>query len=122
MAKIKKRRKHIFFLPLMLIGMGVGFLLSKLCENAFLACMFIGMGLGFFLDSLFVVEERKIKIKKAYKVSSFALIFLGIIFILVGVIYLINPSLSKLLWDYLIALGFIAFGLLIFVKGVERFK
>ena len=104
----------------MFIGMGLGFLLSKIYENAFLACMFIGMGLGFFLDSLFVVEERKIKIEKTYKVSSFALIFLGIVFILVGIVYLINPSLLKLLWDYFIALGFIAFGLFIFVRGVGK--
>ena len=119
---IEKKKKHIFFLPLMFIGMGLGFLLNNFYENAFVACMFIGMGLGFFLDSLFVIEERKIKIKEAYKASSFALMLLGVVFILTGVIYLVNPSLLKLLSNYLISLGFIAFGLFIFVKGVEGFK
>lgn len=118
----EKKKRHIFLLPLMFIGMGVGFLLSSLHVDAFVSCMFIGMGLGFFLDSLFAVEERKIKIKKIYRTSSLALILLGIVFVLTGLIYLINSSLLKLVENYLIALGFIAFGLFIFLKGVEGLK
>jgi len=118
----EKKKKRVFFLPLMFIGMGLGFLLGNLYENAFLACMFIGMGLGFFLDSLFVIQERKIKVKRFFKASSLALMFLGTIFIISGVVYLLVPSLLEVLGNYLTSLGFIAFGLFMFVKGVEGFK
>ena len=118
----EKRRKHVFFLPLMFIGMGIGFLLNSFYENAFVACMFIGMGLGFLLDSFLVIEERKIKVKRVYKASSFALMFLGVVFILSGMIYFLNSSLLNLFKNYLIAIGFIALGVIIFVKGVEGWK
>lgn len=118
----EKKKKHIFFLPLMFIGMGLGFLLSGFYENAFIACMFIGMGLGFLLDSLFVVEESKIKIKKVCKASAFALMLLGIVFVLAGVSYLTNLYLITVLKNCLIAFGLIAFGLFIFLKGVEEIK
>ena len=122
MASMKEKKKHTFFLPLMFIGMGLGFLLSEFYENAFVACMFIGMGLGLFLDSLFVIDKRRVEIKKAYKTSSFALMLLGIFFVLAGIIYLINPLLLRSLENYIVALGFIAFGLFIFLKGAERIK
>ncbi len=113
----EKRRKHVFFLPLMLIGMGIGFLVKEI-----VAFMFIGMGLGFLLDSLFVVEEKKIKIQRMYKTSSFALMILGFIFVLSGMSYLLSPSLFDIFKDYLISIGFITFGVLIFIKGVEGWR
>jgi len=106
----------------MFIGMGFGFLLSGLYENAFIACMFIGMGLGFLLDSLFIVEERKIKVGKMCKAFSSALMLLGIVFVLAGISYLTNPYLIFALKNYLIALGFIAFGLFILLRGIEGIK
>ncbi len=118
----ERKRKHVFFLPLMFIGMGFGFLLAKFWETAFVGCMFIGMGLGFLLDSLFVVEEKKVKSQKPLKISSLFLMIFGIVLTLGGIIYLIKPSLIELIKNHLIALGFIAFGLLVFVKGVEVWK
>ena len=113
----EKRRKHVFFLPLMFIGIGIGFLVKEI-----VAFMFIGIGLGFLLDSLFVIEEKKIKIQRMYKTSSFALMILGFIFVLSGVSYLLSPSLFDIFKDYLISLGFITFGILIFIKGVEGWR
>jgi len=117
-----KSKKHIFFLPLMFIGMGLGFLLENWYAHAFVACMFIGMGVGFFLDSFFVVEEKKIRAKKIYKSSSITLTFLGIAFILAGIAYLFKPSLLEMIGDYLIALGFIVVGVYILTKGIESLK
>lgn len=117
-----KKKKHVFFVPLMFIGMGIGFLLNQyLGGSAFVASMFIGMGLGFLLDSLFVVEEKKMKLSNL-KIGHVLLAILGLIFIAGGTIYLINPDIIGMIWNYLIALAFIAFGILIFIKGLEGWK
>ncbi len=75
------KKKHIFLVPFMFIGMGVGLLLSTWIEDAFIASMFIGMGIGFLLDSLFLVEEKRLSSVKPLKAGSFVLMLLGIFFI-----------------------------------------
>jgi hypothetical protein len=40
----ERKRRHVFFLPLMFIGMGIGFILIPyLGSTTFVAAMFIGM-------------------------------------------------------------------------------
>ena len=100
--------------------MGIGFLLQQyMGGNAFVASMFIGMGLGFFMDSFFVVSKGKIY-HKTPKYSRISLLILGIFFIIIGAIYLINPALLELLWTYIVAIGFILFGLYLLLRGWER--
>ena len=84
--------------------------------------MFIGTGVGFLLDSIFVIEEREIKIIKPYKISSLALMLVGATFVIGSVIYLVNPLLLRHIQEYLIAIGLIGFGLFIFIKGLEGWK
>ncbi len=113
-------RKRKFFLPCMFIGMGIGFLLMNWIETAFVACMFLGMGVGFLLDSLFVVEEKKIKANKVYRSSSVALAILGLSLMLVGVLLLVSPKMLEVLETYMFGFGFIIFGLFILVKSLGK--
>ena len=112
--------KHGFFLPLLFIGMGIGFILQQyMGGSVFVASMFIGMGLGFFLDSFLVVEGNKLH-PRSFKNSRITLSILGILFIFVGLISIINPALLEHLWNYLIAIGFILFGLYLLLRGWEK--
>lgn len=116
------KKKRIFFLPLMFIGMGVGFILiDYLGGEAFVASMFIGMGIGFLLDSLFSVEEREIVFEKPYKLSSLSLMIIGLIMILGGGLYLVNPTLLESIKQILIGLVIIAVGLFILTSGYKLY-
>ncbi len=114
------KKRHGFFLPLLFIGMGVGFLLQQqMGGSAFVASMFIGMGLGFLLDSFVVVENREFRAEKVSG-SRATISILGLVFIVVGALFFINPELLKELWNYLIAIGFILFGLYLLFRSRER--
>lgn len=110
-------RRHGFFLPLLFIGMGIGFVLEQYVRGGFVASMFIGMGLGFLLDSFLMVEERELHLR-SLKNSKLVLSVLGILFMVIGAIFLYNPALIRHIWKYLLAIGFILFGLYILLRGL----
>ncbi len=113
-APTQKTRKHVFFVPLVLIGIGIGFLLSSWVRNAFVACVFIGMGLGSLLDSIFVVEDG------LHRSFSFLSALLGSVFILIGLILLFKPSLLEVFGSYIAAVSFIALGVYLLIRRTKQ--
>jgi len=109
----EKKKSSSFFLAMLFIGMGLGFLMGN-----FMAWTLIGMGIGFLLDSLFVAEKRKIN--KNFSSISIIFIFLGALFLFIGFTYFVNPVLLNLFKDYLISLCLIIFGLILLAKGLKN--
>ncbi len=116
---MSEERRHAFFVPLMFIGMGIGFLLvDYLGGTAFVASMFIGMGIGFLLDSVFTIENRMVV--RVRGSSNLFLFTLGAIMVVGGLLYIIFPKIIQIIGDYLVAAGFILFGLYIMFRAMER--
>jgi len=119
----ERKRRHVFFLPLMFIGMGVGFILvDYLGGEAFVASMFIGMGIGFLLDSMFSVEEKKLIFEKPYKIGSISLMLIGLLLIIGGGLFIVKPDLLASIKEILIGLVIIAIGLFILTSGYKLYR
>lgn len=119
----EKHRRHVFFVPLLFIGMGVGFILIPfLGGEAFTASMFIGMGIGFLLDSIFTIEEKTVTIRRPVTTAAVSLMIIGAIFIVGGALFIINPKFLRIISDILIGLGFVTAGIFIFLSGYSIFK
>lgn len=115
-----RRRKGVFFLSLMFIGMGVGFILTDIIGGeAFVASMFVGMGLGFILDSFIEIRESAVSFTMPLTASGTVMIIVGLSMITGGLVIIFVPNLLEKVIPYLIGLAFIAVGAFILTGGIK---
>lgn len=118
----KAKKKPPLFPVLLFIGMGIGFLLIPISPFAFIASMFVGMGLGFLLNEILVIEEKNIKIEMPMRIGGLTTMIIGVLFIAGGVISIIAPDLLQQFAVIFIGLGFITVGIFIFFYGLGLLK
>ncbi|KYH37954.1 MAG: hypothetical protein AYL29_001360 [Candidatus Bathyarchaeota archaeon B24] len=123
MSEAERRRKGVFLVFCMFVGMGIGFILiEQLGGLGFVASMFIGMGVGFLLDALIAVEKRRIAVKIPIKAGGLVSMLIGALFIAGGGLAIAAPELLKRYAVQFVGLGMIAAGVYLMLFGYSYVK
>ena len=123
MSEAERRKRGVFLVFCMFVGMGVGFILiEQLGGLGFVASMFIGMGVGFLLDALITVEKRRIAVKIPIKAGGLTSMLIGALFIMGGGLAIAAPELLERYAVQFVGLGMIAVGVYLMLFGYSYVK
>lgn len=115
-----RKKSRVFFPFFLFVGIGLGFLLIEFFGAlAVVALTFVGLGLGFLFDSIVIVEERRVTVGFPVKISGVVYCVVGVIFIISGILSMIAPELLINYVIYFMGLGFVVVGAYLLVYGLR---